>query len=57
VCIQSTPLLSMNLSPFDSILFSLGLSEDKPEFVYTVIETLLPNARFDEKTGIKLLEL
>jgi len=42
---------------FDFIRDDKGLSEDKPEFVYTVIETLLPNARFDEKTGIKLLEL
>jgi len=36
----------------------LGLKEEKPDFVYTVVETLLPNAIYKEesKRG-KLLEL
>jgi hypothetical protein len=38
-------------------LFS-GLAEEKPDFTYHVIETLLPNAAYKEDAGRgKLLEL
>lgn len=42
---------------FDYVREDKLLNEDKPQFVYQIIETLLPTANYDEKTGIKLLEL
>jgi hypothetical protein len=41
-----------------SLLWHVGLTEEKPDFVYSVIETLLPNAVYNVETGRgKLLEL
>ena len=43
---------------FDFVRNDKGLTEDKPDFVYHVIETLLPTANFDEKTNSgKMLEV
>jgi len=43
---------------FDFIKEDKALTEDKPEFVYHVIETLLPTANYNAETGKgKLLEL
>jgi hypothetical protein len=42
---------------FDYVREDKALTEDKPQFVYQIIETLLPTANYDEQTGIKLLEL
>jgi len=43
---------------FDFIRNDKLLTEDKPEFVYHVIETLLPTANYDQETGKgKFLEL
>jgi len=43
---------------FDFVRQNKGITEDKPDFVYRVIETLLPTAQYDEPTDTcKLLEL
>ena len=43
---------------FDFVREDKGLTEDKPEFIYKVIETLLPTAKYEPSTKqIGFLEL
>lgn len=55
---RKTHQLDIMLTPCIGYQQNIGNVEEKPEFVYHIIETLLPNSKYDGKSGdFKLMEL
>jgi len=55
---QRNPDVDFDYAHFRSLHPNFGEIEDKPQFVYDIIETLLPTARYNTETGRgRLLEL